>query len=144
MRNGWDIHGHELPPPKYEASRSWLNEHCTTGDLRMLTEFDKLVQQRAELERWWKLGETIAQKDNSYHVLRVDICKPSLVTYCGQAYSGAQNYHDAPAWFAECVRVEMQNRAKEIATAAYKAKLAQLNEEISKHRTAVEAELAKC
>lgn len=108
----------------------------------MLQEFDKLVKERDELIRWWKLGSTIAQYDHSLHELRVDMCKPSLVSYCGQAYAGAQNYHDAPKWFAECIRKEQQARFKELATAAYEKALANLNERISAHRAAVEEALS--
>ena len=108
----------------------------------MLSEFDTLVKKRAELQRWWKLGSTIAQYDHSYHELRVDMRGPSLVSYCGQAYAGAKNYHDAPEWFKECVRKELQERAKEIATAAYEKSIASLNEQIEENRAAVEAQLS--
>lgn len=118
--------------------------HCQTqkGET-MLTDFDNLVKKSAELERWWKLGSTIAQYNHSCHVLRVDMCKPSLVSYCGQERAGAQNYHDAPAWFADCVRNEQQERFKEIATAAYEKELAKLNQQIEQHRVAVQEELAR-
>ena len=108
----------------------------------MLSEFDTLVKKRTELQRWWKLGSTIAQYDHSYHELRVDMCKPSMVSYCGQEYAGAKNYHDAPEWFRECILKELQDRAKEVATAAYEKAIESLNEQIEKNRAAVEAELS--
>lgn len=109
----------------------------------MMSEFDALVKKRSELERWWKLGSTIAEYDHSYHVLRVDMCKPSLVSYCGQQYAGAPNYHEAPPWFADCIRKEQQLRFKELATAAYEKELNSLNDQIEKHRAAVLSELAR-
>lgn len=108
----------------------------------MLSEFDTLVKKRADLVRWWKLGSTMCQYDHSYYVLRVDMNKPGLVSYCGQQYAGDRNYHDAPEWFNDCIRKEQQERFKELATAAYEKALASLNEQIEKHRSAVLAELS--
>ena len=108
----------------------------------MLSEFDTLVKKRAELQRWWKLGTTVAEYNRSYHSLRVDMSAPTMVAYCGQAYAGARNYHEAPPWFAECIQKELNARAKEVATAAYEKALVSLNEQIEKHRAAVISELS--
>jgi len=107
----------------------------------MLEDFDKLAARRAQLKDWWSLGTTIAKYDSKFHTLRVDLQKPSMVTFCGQQYAGAKNYHDAPDWFKESVRAELQNHVKEITRRAYEAEMARLTELIEQHRAAVLAQL---
>lgn len=108
----------------------------------MLSEFDELVRKRQALKDWWALGETHAEYSRGFHSLRVDVCKPSLVTFCGQQYAGAKNYHDAPSFFAESVRKEMQAEAERITRQAYEKEIARLDSEIEKHRAAVLEQLA--
>jgi|688.fasta_scaffold392944_3 hypothetical protein len=108
----------------------------------MLREFDELVRQRTELKQWWELGSTQAEYDRKLHSLRVDVRKPSMVTFCGQQYAGAKNYHDAPAFFVEAVRKEMQEEAKRLVGLAYQKELARLDAAIEKHRDAVLEQLA--
>lgn len=108
----------------------------------MFSEFDKLVKQRAALKAWWQLGETICGWGGKRHVLRVDVMKPSMVAYCGQAYAGAKNYHDAPEFFIEALRKELSAHANEIAKAAYEKEIARLDGLIETHRAAVLKELA--
>lgn len=108
----------------------------------MLIEFDELVRKRKELNEWWALGETVAKYDGGVHELRVDVQKPSKVSYCGQQYAGAQNYHDAPAFFLDALRQEMQSDAKRLTRLAYDKEIAKLNAEIEKHRAAVLEQLA--
>lgn len=108
----------------------------------MLSEFDRLVNQRRELVAWWGLRTTVAAYEGTCHSLRVDVQKPSFIAYCGQQYAGAKNYHEAPGFFAESVRKEMQAEAERLAVQAYEKELARLNEAIEKHRAAVLKELA--
>ena len=108
----------------------------------MLREFDELVRQRRELKQWWELGSTQAEYDRRLHLLRVDAQKPSMVAFCGQQYAGAKNYHDAPAFFVEAVRKEMQEEAKRLVGLAYQKELARLDAAIEKHRAAVLEQLA--
>lgn len=108
----------------------------------MLSEFDELVRKRQALKSWWALGETIAKYDGSVHALRVDVKKPSMVAYCGQEYAGARNYHDAPAFFVDSVRQEMQSEATRIARQAYEKEMAKLDAAIEKQRAAVLKQLA--
>lgn len=108
----------------------------------MLSEFDKLVKQRAELKAWWSLGTTIAEYDSKYHSLRVDVAKPTMVTFCGQAYAGAKSYHDAPAGVADIVRREIEKSIKTITADAVAAEIARLDAAIEKHREAVLKELS--
>ena len=107
----------------------------------MLSEFDRLVKQRQELKAWWSLSSTIAQYDNKFHSLRVDVQVPSLITFCGQQYAGARNYHDAPKFFEKAVVAEMGEHAKEIVRAAYLKEIARLDNLIDSHREAVLKEL---
>lgn len=109
----------------------------------MLGEFDKLVSQRSALKSWWQLGQTICGWGGVNHVLRVDVLKPEMVAYCGQAYAGAKNYHDAPAFFAEAVRNEMVAQSKAIVTETYEKEIERLDGLIEQHRAAVLSELAK-
>lgn len=108
----------------------------------MLQEFDDLVKKKQALKDWWSLSETVAEYDRSVHSLRVDVQKPSMVAYCGQQYAGAKNYHDAPAFFVESVRREMQGESKRIAKQAYEKEIARLDAEIEKHRQMVLEQLA--
>lgn len=107
----------------------------------MLVEFDKLVQQREALMRWWKLGQTVAKYDGEVHKLRVDVAKPTMVAFCGQQCEGAQNYHYAPAGFANAVRAEMAANAADLTKQAYENELQRLNEGIETHREAVMQQL---
>lgn len=108
----------------------------------MLSEFDQLVNQRKQLKQWWELGGTEAAYDRKFHSLRVDVQKPSMVAFCGQQYAGAKNYHDAPTFFVESVRKEMQEEAKRLVGLAYQKELARLDAAIEKHRAAVLEQLA--
>jgi hypothetical protein len=107
----------------------------------MLSEFDRLVKQRKDLKAWWELGSTIAQYDNKFHSLRVDVQTPSLITFCGQQYAGARNYHDAPKFFEKAVMAEMGEHANEIVRAAYNKEIARLDNLIAAHKEAVLKEL---
>ena len=107
----------------------------------MLSDFDKLVKRRRDLQAWWALGSTIAAYDHGVHKLRVVVQSPSMVAYCGQAYAGAKNYHEAPEWFAEAVRQELSAQAAAITKAAYESEMARLTSEIERNRQAVLAEL---
>lgn len=107
----------------------------------MLCEFDKLIKQRKELKEWWALHRTIAAYSQCFHVLRVDVPKPSTLCFCGQQYAGGQNYHDAPAFFRDAVAREMQGAAADLVESAYNTEIDRLDAEIEKHRAAVLAEL---
>lgn len=107
----------------------------------MLSEFDKLVKQRQSLKDWWSLGSIMAAYDRNYHILRVDIQTPSMIAFCGQQYAGARNYHDAPAFFFEAVRVALQSAAGKLTEAAYHSEIARLDAAIEKHKAAVLKEL---
>lgn len=108
----------------------------------MLGDFDKLVEQRSELKRWWQLSQTVCGWGGRNHVLRVDLQKPTMLAYCGQAYAGAKNYHDAPGFFAEAVKKEMDAQSKAIANVAYEKEIERLDGLIEKHRAAVLSQLA--
>lgn len=103
----------------------------------MLQEFDDLVGRRQDLVQWWKLGSTTAKYDNTPHMLRVDVSVPTMVSFCGQAYAGAKNYHDAPPWFKEVLRTVMKNHSGEMALEAYTNELLRLDAAIELHREAV-------
>lgn len=108
----------------------------------MLSEFDELVRKRQALKAWWANQEKIDCIGCTPYALRVDVCRPSMVAYCGQEYSGAKNYHDAPKFFIESVRLEMQSEAKKIVRQAYEKEMAKLNAQIENYRAAVLAQLA--
>ena len=108
----------------------------------MMQEFDELVQKRAALKAWWELGSTKVGYGDGCHKLRIDVAKPTMVAFCGQAYAGARNYHDAPAFFVEAIRQEMHVAAKRLAREAYENELARLDAAIEKHRDAVLAQLS--
>ncbi|MCB1116908.1 MAG: hypothetical protein KDK71_10615, partial [Chlamydiia bacterium] len=93
----------------------------------MLSEFDDLVKKREELKSWWSLKLKEVGWGDGNHILRVDVPRPSMIAFCGQAYAGAKNYHDAPTWFAECVQHEMQQESARMTQQAYEKKLASLN-----------------
>ena len=107
----------------------------------MIARFDELVKQRKQLAEWWKLKTTMAAYDRTHHSLRVDVSKPSLISFCGQQYAGAKNYHDAPSFFFEDVRKEFQDNAAAITEAAYHRKMRWFDAEIAALRRQVEAEL---
>lgn len=107
----------------------------------MLSEFDKLVKQRKELKEWWALKSTVAAHDHRFHTLRVIVQQPSGLSFCGQQYAGAQNYHAAPAFFRAAVAREIQDAAAGLVARAYNTEITRLDAEIEKHRAAVLAEL---
>jgi hypothetical protein len=107
-----------------------------------MAHFDLLVQQRKELKAWMALGETIAAYDRQKHSLRVDVAKPTMVAFCGQAYAGARNYHDAPAFFVEALRAEMQARACGIVRETAEKELARIDAKIEAMRADVLAQLS--
>jgi len=109
----------------------------------MLSDFDKLVKDRDALQRWMKMGSTIARYDGANHVLRVDWQLPSMIAFCGQEYAGAKNYHDAPEFFAKVVKSELEKRTSEIVHAAYESAMAVINAGIEKHRELVLEQLGK-
>lgn len=108
----------------------------------MLTEFDELVRKRSQLKNWWALGNKVAKYDQKRHSLRVDVQPVGMVAFCGQEYAGARNYHEAPAFFRDAVKRELQAESKRLARQAYEKELAHLDSEISKHRDAVLRQLA--
>ena len=110
----------------------------------MLSDFDRLVQERNALEAWWKLGSKHVGYGSGLYELRVDTLPPPLVAYCGQETAGGRNYHDAPKFFIEVLRKEIAKHVKSICKDAYKNHLAQLNAEILKLKESVLSELEKC
>ena len=107
----------------------------------MLSDFDALVRRRSELCAWYELGSTVAAYDNKCHTLRVDTMKPTMVSFCGQQYAGAKNYHDAPGFFASAINTEIQKNIKELVKRAYEAELHSLNRQIESHRERILKEL---
>lgn len=103
----------------------------------MLQEFDSLVRQRKKLKEWWELGKTIASYNKKFYCLHVDLQRPALITYCGQEYAGAQNYHDAPSFFYDAVQQEIAEQSHRILGQAYQKELDRLNTAIEKHRALV-------
>ena len=103
----------------------------------MLTEFDAAVKQRLELQMWWKLGSTVAAYDDRVHKLHIHVLKPTMVAFCGQQYAGAENYHEAPEFFAEALRDEIERRARQIAKEVYEAEIARLTTLIDSQRAEV-------
>lgn len=108
----------------------------------MLGEFDELVRARKELKDWWNLRVTTAAYDGSFHRLIVQVQKPAMVSFYGQQYAGAKNYHDAPGFFIESVRAEMQAEANKIVANAYETELKRLDAQIEAHRAAVLEQLS--
>ena len=108
----------------------------------MLSDFDRLVQQRSALKSWWKLKTTICGWGGGPHVLRLDSVTPTMVAFCGQAYAGAKNYHDAPEGFAGAVRKQIDAHSKAIVEATYASEIERLDRLIEQHRAAVLKELA--
>lgn len=107
----------------------------------MLKEFDELVRQRKELVEWWKLATTVAEYDRAFYVLRVDVAKPSMVAFCGQQTAGGQNYHDAPSFFLDVVKREIECARVLIVKQAYEKELARLTSEITKLKERIQDEL---
>lgn len=100
----------------------------------MLNKFDELVKAKQELQAWWKLGETVAQYNNGLHELRVDFPRPTMVSFCGQQYAGAKNYHDAPSFFRNAIQRAAQKHARDLAKEAYDDEIERLNAGIRKCR----------
>ena len=103
----------------------------------MLTEFDKAVKDLRALDAWWSMGSKLATYDQQNYRLRVDVARPTMVAYCGQQSAGAKNYHDAPGFFIDAVRVEIASGISAITFHAYERERARLVAEIEKHRAAV-------
>lgn len=108
-----------------------------------MEQFDRLVRQRSELFNWWNLRHSDDFSQGKYS-LRVDVTKPSMIAFCGQAYAGAKNYHDAPAWFGDIVRNAMSKTAVETTRAAVEAELASLTERIDGLKARILAEFERC
>lgn len=108
----------------------------------MLQEFDALVNKRKQLQSWWKRKTTTTYRSRC-HTLRVDILLPTMVAFCGQEYAGANNYHEAPEFFKNCIKKEMEKDINEITERAYNNEIERLNNEIEKYREAVLSELGE-
>lgn len=106
----------------------------------MKSEFDELVDRRSRLIAWRNLSKTSCY-DAGCHVLRVDIQNPTMVAYCGQQYSGAKNYHDAPAFFAEAITKQIKAAINDLTKKAYDAEIERLTGLIEQHKKAILAEL---
>ena len=106
----------------------------------MKSEFDELVDRRSRLIAWWKLAKTSCY-DSGCHVLRVDVQNPTMVAYCGQQYSGAKNYHDAPAFFVEAITKQIKAASNGLAKKAYDAEIDRLTGLIEQHKNQILAEL---
>ena len=103
----------------------------------MLSEFDSLCRQRDDLAKWMSLGGKIAEYDRKKFQLRVDLNTPSTVAYCGQMCCGGQNYHNAPKWFLNAVKRELDLHAHKAVSHAYQTEMERLDSEIEKHRSDV-------
>lgn len=108
----------------------------------MLKEFDELVKQRRELKEWWMLGSKLAGYDKEFHKLRVDIGVPSMVAFCGQASAGAKNYHDAPKFFLQAIRIEMEKQSRQMVKEAYDREFERLSLEIENLKSEVLKQLS--
>lgn len=108
-----------------------------------MEKFDKLVKQRSELQSWWSMQNMVDSQDGSHYSLRVDFTKPSMVAFCGQAYAGSKNYHDAPAFFVDEIVKVVASKKSEITSQAYHNVINQLNAEIASLRESVMDELNK-
>lgn len=109
----------------------------------MMAKFDELVEKRRRLKEWWSLRETVADYEKKKHTLRVDLMKPTMVAYCGQQYAGAKNYHDAPEWFRDHVKEQMESVIDEVTCKAYEEAVAFLDAAIDGYREQVLQELGK-
>lgn len=94
-----------------------------------LQSFDQLVNQRKQLVAWWDLRKADDFSQGKYS-LRVDAVKPSMVAFCGQERPGSKNYHDAPDWFFDAVRVEIGKAGRLIVEKAVAAEIDRLTERI--------------
>lgn len=91
----------------------------------------KAETELSELVRWMKLGSTKPGYGNSpTHVLRCDIGITGTFSYCGQAYAGANNYHDAPAWFKGAVVKALEAYVQKAVKEAYESEVARLREAV--------------
>jgi hypothetical protein len=107
----------------------------------MMKEFDLAVKQRKELQEWWKLGSTVACYSKGNHQLRVDIKKPDMISFCGQAYVGSDNYHNAPGFFFEALKKEIDSNVLRLTTRAYEDEIDRLNNIIKGYREAIIEEI---
>ena len=89
------------------------------------------------------MRDEIAAYDNKKHKLRVDVMPPKLVSFCGQQYAGAKNYHDAPAFFVDRIREVMQEEVCRLTQVAYEREIARLDSIIESHREQVLQELSQ-
>lgn len=109
----------------------------------MMAKFDELVEKRRQLKLWWSLRDTVADYENKKHTLRVDLMKPTMVAFCGQQYAGAKNYHDAPEWFKDHVKEQMETVIDEVTCKAYEEAIECLDDAIDGYREQVLQELGK-
>lgn len=82
-------------------------------------------RQLQQLRSWRSLRELTDSQSHNPYTLRGDI-NLSLLCYCGQAFAGATNYHDAPEFLRDAVRKKLEGfvpNAVELAIAELDARL---------------------
>jgi len=89
-------------------------------------EWQKTKQAVKEATSWVGNRDKIDSQDGK-HYRKVKIQKIKL-EYCGQAYAGANNYHEAPAYFQSYLAMAINEMREEIENKA----LELLNEENNK------------
>ena len=105
-----------------------------------LSELEKLVAARNELRSWWKYHTLVDSQSRNNYSLRIDINGVQAM-YCGQAYAGASNYHDAPKSFDKALLEHLQLIAKLAAQKVYDEQIEYYDSQIRERKAAIQKEL---
>jgi hypothetical protein len=108
-----------------------------------LTELDQLVRDRSSVLAWLKNASKVDSQSCTNYSLRLDV-NSVLAMYCGQAYAGAKNYHDAPGELNKEIAAEIQRNRHTLVTAAAKSLVARYEERIRALKAEAEKVFAEC
>ena len=108
----------------------------------MMKRFDELVAQKKELTEWMDNSKKIDFSRGTEYSLRLDI-KIGIFAYCGQAYSGSENYHHAPDFLLSDVVDTIRRMTSEIVDQSCGERLNSINTELAELKAKVIAELDK-
>lgn len=100
-------------------------------------ELDNLIRQRASILSWQKNASLRDSQSGTPYHLRVDIGGVQAM-YCGQAYTGASNYHDAPKELNTAIIAEIDRRRHEIVKVAAETLVASIDQKIQSLRSVAE------
>ena len=91
-----------------------------------LVELDKLIRERQSILSWLKNAELKDSQSGRRYSLRLDVNGVQAM-YCGQAYAGAKNYHDAPDQLNAAIKEAIERHKDTLVKDASTARLAQLD-----------------